>query len=191
MNARTTSTLIIVGTLLIGILIGSLATAALLNQRVDTLVALRQDGGPLWLLMDAIEPTDAAQRERITVILRSATQEQRVLRETTLNEHRALIREVQQELNRVLTAEQKTALKQRLERQAQQARQGPPFGQRPPRRGFPPEIDSTRAKRFKAWQRERRIRLEVRRRNAEQGGQGKQGEDDVQREVIIIPRDSL
>ena len=77
MNARTKSILIIIATLLIGIAIGALGTGTILNQRVETLQALREDDGFMFFIERVVEPVDEAQQQEIRAVLKEAAQKRR------------------------------------------------------------------------------------------------------------------
>ena len=132
MNARTKSIAIIVATLLVGVAIGALSTGAIVNQRVETLEALREEGGFMYFLERVIEPTDEKQREEIRDVLEDASKRQIEIRQNIVNEHRALFAEVRAELDEILTEEQKEKLQLWAERERAMRRPG----RRPP--GFVP-----------------------------------------------------
>lgn len=146
MNARTKSLLIIVATLIIGVAIGALSTGAILNQRVETLQALRDDPGFMFFLERVIEPTDEAQRAQIREVLTDAAEKRRELRRSMIEEHRFLFMEIREELDQILTSQQKEKLRAFMEQEMKRGhrRDGMPPGVRRGRpEGFAP--DSGRA----------------------------------------------
>ena len=128
MTVRAKSILIVVGTLLVGVIIGALGTGALLSHRMSTLQALRAESGLVRYLEDVIEPVDEAQREEIRSILEAAARQQMEMRRYMYEQNRAFYEEMRTELGRILTEEQKARLRAWAQRER---RDGPRF--RPPR----------------------------------------------------------
>lgn len=139
--------MIIVGTLVIGIAIGALSTGAILNQRVETLQALREDPGFMFFLERVIEPTDEAQREKIRVVLQEAAEKRKELRRSMIEEHRSLFVDIREELDQILTAEQKmklrTFMEQEMKQRGRRREGGAPGIRRGRPEGFAPDSART------------------------------------------------
>ena len=133
MTAKTKSIAIIIGILLVGVIIGSLATGAVFSQRVAELQALRNDNGLTPFLERVIQPTDEAQRKKIREVLEKSARQQMEIRRSIMMEHREIFEEMREELSQILTDEQKTELRAWLERDRRQRRgvSPPEFMRRP------------------------------------------------------------
>ena len=127
MKTKTKSTLVILGTLLVGIIIGGLGTSVIFTNRLGAIQALRMQGGLTNLLENVIEPVDEVQREQIREIVRNAAEQQMELRRTMFEENRLVFEGMREELEEVLTDEQKARLRRWMVRER---RDGPGF--RPP-----------------------------------------------------------
>jgi hypothetical protein len=137
MTTRSTSILIVLGTLLVGIAIGALATGAIMNNRLDELEALRMQGGVQSFLERGIQPVDDAQRERIREVIEGAGSRQMELRRTMFQQHRILFDSLREELDVILTDDQKEELRVMMMREREQFRERRGRGDGPP--PFPPE----------------------------------------------------
>lgn len=139
MTVHVKSALLLFAALLLGAVMGALGAAALINNRVEQLQALRGPGAFAPFMERVIEPTDEAQREQIRAILEDAGQRQRQLRRSLHVQHRALMDSVRTELRQVLTPEQQA----RLDAWHREARPRGPRGDGPRFRrrgsGFPPD----------------------------------------------------
>jgi len=69
MKPRTKPALILLATLLVGILIGSLSTSAVINSRLEQITSLRTRGGFSDVLEAVIQPTDAEQKAQIRAVV--------------------------------------------------------------------------------------------------------------------------
>ena len=134
MTTKTKSVLIILGTLLVGVIIGGLATSAIFSQRVGAIQALRMQGGLVHYLENVIEPVDESQREQIQALLESTGERQMEMRRNMFDENRAIFSEMRNELDEILTEEQKSRLREWVQREN---REGPRF--RPPEMRRPRE----------------------------------------------------
>lgn len=151
MNATTKSILILVGTLLVGVLLGALGAGAVINNRVEQLEQLRASGRVFSRIEDIVQPT-AEQQAQIREILDRNRMKQRDFRQYVFQEHRALMDSTRIELESVLTEEQMTRLAAWMSRDFNNMRfrrEGPPpnrrRGPRDGRRPFrnaPPPADS-------------------------------------------------
>ena len=116
MTARTKSILLLLGTLLIGMLLGVFIHALMVENRIERLTSLRSQAGFVRFMDKMIEPTDDAQREAIQAALEDAA--------AALDAHHAESREALEgvmgtfraSLDSLLTEEQLEALNERMER---------------------------------------------------------------------------
>ncbi len=116
MTARTKSTLLLLGTLLIGMLLGVFVHTLMVENRIERLTSLRSQAGFVRFMDKMIEPTDDVQREAIRDVLEETAER--------LNMHHAESRETVEEimesfrasLDSLLTEEQINALNERMER---------------------------------------------------------------------------
>lgn len=131
MTARTKSTLILIATLALGIVLGSLITGAAVNRRLDRIAEMRTARGMAFFLERAIQPESEEQREAIRAVLDDAAPAfTEVMRESRERMAR-LTDSLRAELEPLLSDEQKA----RLEEGMRMRRGGPPFGapgDRPP-----------------------------------------------------------
>lgn len=123
MTSRSTSILIVLGTLVVGIAIGALATGAIMNNRLDELEALRMQGGVQSFLQRGIEPVDDAQRERIRAAIEGVESRQMELRRSMFQQHRILFDSLRAELDVILTDDQKDQLRAMMTREREQFKQ--------------------------------------------------------------------
>lgn len=72
MKARTKSAFILLATLVVGGVVGALATGAAFNNRVKEIESLRNRGGFAERMEAVIEPHDEAQRAQIRAVLERA-----------------------------------------------------------------------------------------------------------------------
>ena len=122
MSARVKSILLVAVTFLVGILLGILATSTLQHRRMTELRQVREQGGIMRLLEQAIEFESDAQRQKVEGILEQAESSFRSLRRTYADSmlvHRGLLMEALQE---VLTPEQLEEMEQRLTRERRSER---------------------------------------------------------------------
>ncbi len=110
MNARTKSALMLLLTLAVGILIGSLATSAVINHRIEQLAELRRPTGFSLILERVIRPEDETQREQIRAVLEEAGARMAELRRSHFAELRTIIDSTRARLDPLLTPEQKRRL---------------------------------------------------------------------------------
>lgn len=116
MTARAKSTLLLLGMLLIGMLLGVFVHTLMVENRIERLTSLRSQAGFVRFMDKMIEPTDDTQREAIRDVLEETAER--------LDVHHAESRETVQEimesfrasLDSVLTEEQILALNERMER---------------------------------------------------------------------------
>lgn len=119
MTTRTKTTLIAIGTLLLGMLLGALLTGAVVRHRLSRLDDLRTQRGFARILEQTIRPTDEAQREALRPVLRQGGRRVLRLRRQQRREMHALVDSVRTDLAPLLTPEQQ----QRLDRRIGMARQ--------------------------------------------------------------------
>lgn len=155
MNERTKSALLIVGTLVIGMVLGSLVTGAIANRRLDDLANAR--GRMAGFVLDAIEPESEEQAEAIREVLDGAAPRFREIFESTREEMARLSDSVMAELDPILTDEQREQLEKRMRFRMRRLppgpegrprfRDGPPPGAPPGIRRPPPDDSSWRYRR--------------------------------------------
>jgi hypothetical protein len=130
MTDRTKSALLLGAILVLGIVIGSLLTGAIVNRRIDSLAEAR--GRMSAFFLDAIEPESEEQAEAIREVLEGAAPRFKEIYDNTRSEMRRLRDSVMAELDPILSDLQKERLEERMR-----------FGPRPPfdrqrRPGFRP-----------------------------------------------------
>ena len=116
MTARTKSILLLLGTLLIGMLLGVFVHMLMVEDRIERITSLRSQAGFVRFMENMIEPTDDAQQKAIRDVLDETAEK--------LNVHHAESRETVQEimesfrasLDSLLTEGQVHALNERMER---------------------------------------------------------------------------
>ena len=116
MTARTKSILLLLGTLLIGMLLGVFVHTLMVEDRIERITSLRSQAGFVRFMENMIEPTDDAQQKAIRDVLDETAEK--------LNVHHAESRETVQgvmesfraSLDSLLTEEQVNALNERMER---------------------------------------------------------------------------
>ena len=130
----TRAALLLIGTLLLGVLLGALGNAALIRHRNDEVRELRRPPGFVAHMEDIIQPRDNAQREQI----RSALEATALANDTIIhsaNEHlRAALDSMRARLAPLLDPAQRA----RLDEFAQMKPDFAPPGGRGPRGGLPP-----------------------------------------------------
>lgn len=138
MTAKTKSIAIIIGTLLVGGIIGALATGAVFSQRIEELQALRADNGITHYLWRVIEPVDEEQRKQIDTILKETASRQFAFRKALVQEHREIFVDLKRQLGEILTEEQRAHLADWMEKEAKRRRNFRPPGEFQRREGPPP-----------------------------------------------------
>lgn len=139
MNARTKSTLLLLATLLIGMLLGALVHARMVDHRIERLAMLRSQRGFARFIEQTVEPRDAEQREAVRQILDGAAVRMGRHMADSRREMAGILDSTRQELREVLTEEQLARLDRRLERhRGRMMRGGPPGGPGMHRRGGRP-----------------------------------------------------
>lgn len=126
MTAKTKSIVIIIGTLIVGVIIGALATGAVFSQRVAEIQALRDENGMTRFLERVIEPTDEVQQEKIRAILKETASQQMEIRRSIALEHREIFQALRADLAEVLTPEQKIELRKWIEQDRRRRPGWPP-----------------------------------------------------------------
>jgi hypothetical protein len=136
MNTRTKSVVVIISTLVIGIAIGALGAAAIINSRLEQFRALRMRGGMMGMVEQVIEPHDDAQRARVRGILERYNGMLESLRQGTMERHERLLDSMRLELNDILTPDQRERFDDWLSHDRGPG--GPPGGPGGPPGGGPP-----------------------------------------------------
>jgi len=127
MKPATQSALILLATLIIGFVVGVFATGAIGSHRMARLERLRERGGFIEHMEEAIQPRDEDQRSAIFPILEATAQRNRLIIESARAELRTAIEEMIAELEPLLDEQQ-------VGRVRETARFTDPF-RRPPRPG--------------------------------------------------------
>ena len=140
MNVKTKSILVISGTLIIGMILGSLITAAYLKNRAfDRIADWRSERGFVQRIERIIQP-DEAQQEPVRQILMRHFSKMDQLGEQMRGNFEAMNDSLIKELETVLTPEQISRFKKKMERMKRPGRHRRPHG-KPMReeRPAPPE----------------------------------------------------
>jgi Spy/CpxP family protein refolding chaperone len=138
MNIKIKTTLIILFTFIIGMVAGSMITQAFLKYRMKKVLSMNMPAGFVSHFERIIEPTDE-QRKALREILYKYGEKMSEMRQKIRQEFLPINRAMEEELNSILTPEQR----QRLERRFFRRRPGGFFrrpGDKPPgpwRRKFP------------------------------------------------------
>jgi hypothetical protein len=127
--------LVIIGTLIIGMILGALSLSVFLRNRMDRLHGMMERGGFQQTLIEAIGPMNAAQRSVVEGEIR-----QSFLRiDSTMNASRTqidtMIDSLNVRLDSLLTPDQRARLQREIGNR-HRGRGGPPFGGPP--HGGPP-----------------------------------------------------
>jgi hypothetical protein len=130
MKPATQSSLILVGTLAIGILLGSVLTGSLARQRTRQVEELRERGGFIEQIERAIQPRDEEQRRAVRPIIETTARENAAIVEEMHTGLRSAMEEMIAELEPLLDPEQ-------YERLSRIARMPPPRAGAPPPPGPP------------------------------------------------------
>lgn len=115
MSPRVRTTLILLGTLVLGICLGALGLAALVHHRHERVEALHHPAGFVRFVMDAIEPRDEAQRRAILPYVEAAGQTTRGELRATHERLIARVMAMRDSLRPLLTDEQLERLESSLE----------------------------------------------------------------------------
>jgi len=110
MKAQAKSAFIIFVTLIVGGVIGILATSAVFNNRVEQLEALRRLGGFSDALLDIIQPDDETQRAQIEDLLEQSDERMHEIRRSMFQQMRDVMDSLEHDLPLLLTTEQKERL---------------------------------------------------------------------------------
>lgn len=113
MNTKSKTTLIILGTLMIGIAMGALVSGTWRQQREHRFERMMPHQRFLQVMERIIQPTDE-QREAIDQILEKRSEQISAIQEEHESEVRAILDSLRSDLASVLTEEQRTRLEDRL-----------------------------------------------------------------------------
>lgn len=116
MTARTKSILMLLGTLLIGMLLGVFIHALMVENRIERLTSLRSQAGFVRFMDKMIEPTDDAQRAAIREALEDAAAELDVHHAESRAAVESIMESFRGSLDSLLTEEQRQELNERMER---------------------------------------------------------------------------
>jgi len=139
MNDKLKFTGIIIGTLIIGFVIGFLTNGRLVKSRIDKMQSFYTEKGADRAFIRVLDPTPE-QMEKIRPILRHHAQQNRELLGHHRSEQQALFLELEDELRPLLTDEQMERLEVLKNRWQQRfGRPGGGHGKGPGHRGGPPQ----------------------------------------------------
>ena len=140
MNIRAKSSLILIFTLIIGILLGVLVDRTLLHRSFEQRIArMRGPGGFIHLFERVLEPTEA-QKEKIRKVLDSYSERLTILEKQSRKNFTAVMDSLIQDLQPILSDEQKQRLKELIERRGKRrAGRGRPHGPPPERDQLKPD----------------------------------------------------
>jgi len=142
MTDRTKSALLIGGTLVLGMIVGGLFNAALVNRRFSEVARLRVPGGLAGRIEEVIQPENEEQAEAIRAVLDEFEPRFIAAFDESRTRIRVLTDSVMGELGAVLTEEQMDRLQQDI-----RVRGEPPPFLRPPRDGTRPGAEKGRRRR--------------------------------------------
>lgn len=114
--------LALLGTFLLGMLVGALILSALTRHRVERIRAMRTPAGFVERMERVIQPESEAQRAAIRPLLEEAGADVHRITRSSRQELRATLRELRADLAPLLTEEQQA----RLARRGGFGRRGPP-----------------------------------------------------------------
>ena len=112
MKAQAKSAFIIFVTLIVGALIGTLATSAVINNRIEQLEALRRPGGFSDALIEIIKPDDDVQREQIRDLLERSDARMHEIRRSMFQQMGNVTDSLEHDLSLLMTPEQRDRLYQ-------------------------------------------------------------------------------
>jgi hypothetical protein len=137
MTDRTKSALLIGGTLVIGMILGGLFNAALVNRRFDEVARLGSPRGLAFRIEEVIQPESEEQAEAIRAVVDEAAPKFMEVFVDSRERMRMLVDSIMAELEPLLTEEQLQRLRSdmRMRSEAPPFMRGPGFG---PRDGPPP-----------------------------------------------------
>ncbi len=116
MTARTKSTLLLLGTLCIGMLLGVFVHTLMVENRIERLTSLRSQAGFVRFMDKMIEPTDDAQREAIRDVLEETAAKLDVHHGESREAVEEIMESFRASLDSLLAEEQINALNERMER---------------------------------------------------------------------------
>ena len=127
MNSKLKNSLILVGTLLIGLVLGVLISGRVMHSKVANFRNFYTEQGFNRQIMNVIRPTEQ-QRKQLQPVFRAQAKRNHDLFIQCRENHRDLMEQFKQELNQYLTAEQM----KRLERMEMRTRRNQPENFPPP-----------------------------------------------------------
>ncbi len=116
MTARTKSILLLLGTLLIGMLLGAFVHTLMVEDRIERITSLRSQAGFVRFMENMIEPTDDAQRQAIRNVLDETAEKLNVHHAESRGTVQEIMESFRASLDSLLTEEQIHALNERMER---------------------------------------------------------------------------
>lgn len=138
---RIKSVAIVVVVLIIGMVLGGLITARLVQKRIETFTQMRSERGFTRFLEGAIQYDSEEQREQVEAILEATSERMFEHFSATRFEARQILEETRAELRQILRPEQMRQLERQLrQRMPRNGPMGPRMrpGERPGKRRGPP-----------------------------------------------------
>ena len=115
LSTRAKSILALVGTLLLGALLGALATGRFVHHRMSQLEHLRTPEGFASEMASAVEPRDSAQARALRETLRVHARRMRSIRDRYQQELRTEIDSLHQALGDLLAPEQEGRMREKMQ----------------------------------------------------------------------------
>lgn len=113
-NVRTKTVLVLIGTLVLGMVLGALLTGVFVRHRIHHLRQLRTPAGFTQEMMQAIEPTGPDQREALRKALKSHVQRMREIRERYRKELRAEVDSMHAAAEKLMTPKQQQRMREKM-----------------------------------------------------------------------------
>ena len=113
-SVRTRTVLVLIGTLILGMVVGALLTGLIVRERIHHLRQLRTPAGFTQEMMQAIEPTGPAQREALRKALESHVHRMRAIRERYRKELHAEVDSMHAAAEDLLTPKQQERMREKM-----------------------------------------------------------------------------
>ncbi len=110
MNAKSKSVLVLLGTFILGVLLGGFGWSAIHNQRIERMHSLRNSGTLSQIVQDVVSPTDDVQSQKIDSIATAFEFELKQVFRDASRLRSAMFDSMRTELSDVLTLEQSDLL---------------------------------------------------------------------------------
>lgn len=113
-NVRTKAVFVLLGTLLLGILLGALGTGFFVRHRLHHLHQLRTPSGFTQEMMQAIEPTGSEQRDALRDALQSHVHQMKEIRERYRKKLRTEVDSMHATAEDLLTPQQQQRMREKM-----------------------------------------------------------------------------